>query len=628
MLDIIRQHSQSWGVKLLFGLIVLVFVFWGVGSFTNNSANILAKVNDRTITIQDFLQEYEKRLETLRQQRPNLTSEDIRAMQFKKQVFDAMINQELILQLAQKEGITVSDVELRDAIMHMPVFLNEAQQFDKDRYQSLLQANRMTPAQFEAGFAQDLKTRKVQEYLTLAGTVSEQEARDFFLFAREQARMDYILFDQNEYLDQVKPSEEQITAYYNAHKDDFAIPAKIKIDYLRLTPETLAPREDVDETAIADYYASHPGEFMQEEQIKARHILIKVDENAPAKEVARAKKKIEDIRARYDKGTPFAQLAATYSQGPSRVQGGDLGWFPRGRMVPAFEEAAFALKKGEVSQPVKTAFGFHLIQVEDRKPAGKSPLETVHDDIRVKLAQEQAADSIQDVLDQALELIITGEDLDQVSETLGIDVQTTDFFTQATGPTGLKLSDEAVGTLFGLMQDETTQAPILLEDGYLLAKKVAEEPAHTLELDKAKPRIIAALKQEGAKAIALEKAKQALADLLAHPHKDMGHKVQTSESFGRQGFIPGLGMNPELVEKVFATTDTTWLDTTFPVTNGVVLARLNQRIKPDTDAWDKEASYWTMTLEQARKQELFTALLNSLRAKATIAIMNEKVLED
>jgi peptidyl-prolyl cis-trans isomerase D len=161
-----------------------------------------------------------------------------------------------------------------------------------------------------------------------------------------------------------------------------------------------------------------------------------------------------------------------------------------------------------------------------------------------------------------------------------------------------------------------------------LAKKVAEEPAHTLELDKAKPRIIAALKQEGAKAIALEKAKQALADLLAHPHKDMGHKVQTSESFGRQGFIPGLGMNPELVEKVFATTDTTWLDTTFPVTNGVVLARLNQRIKPDTDAWDKEASYWTMTLEQARKQELFTALLNSLRAKATIAIMNEKVLED
>ena len=106
MLDIIRQHSQSWGVKLLFGLIVLVFVFWGVGSFNNNSANILAKVNDRTISIQDFLQEYEKRLENLRQQRPNLTSEDIQAMHFKQQVFDSMINQELLGQLAEQEGIS------------------------------------------------------------------------------------------------------------------------------------------------------------------------------------------------------------------------------------------------------------------------------------------------------------------------------------------------------------------------------------------------------------------------------------------------------------------------------------------------------------------------------------------
>jgi peptidyl-prolyl cis-trans isomerase D len=161
-----------------------------------------------------------------------------------------------------------------------------------------------------------------------------------------------------------------------------------------------------------------------------------------------------------------------------------------------------------------------------------------------------------------------------------------------------------------------------------LAKKVAEEPAHTLELDKAKPRIIAALKQEGAKAIALEKAKETLARILAEPDKAPEAKVHTSEPFGRQGFIPGLGMNPQLVEKVFAAKDNTWIDSTFSVTNGVVLARLNQRIQPDAEAWDKEASYWTMTLEQARKQELFTALLNSLRAKATIALMNEKVLED
>ena len=627
MLDIIRQHSQSWGVKLLFGLIVLVFVFWGVGSFNNNSANVLAKINERTITIQDFLQQYEQRLESLRQQRPNLSSEDIRAMQFKQQVFDAMINQELLSELAEKEGVTISDVELRNAIMHMPVFLNEDKRFDKDRYQSLLQANRMTPAQFETGFAQDLKTRKIREYLTLAGTVSEQEARDFFLFAREQARIDYILFNQTEYLDQVKPTDGQILTYYDAHKDDFAVPTRIKIDYLRLSPETLAAREEIPEPAIEAYYTAHTGEFKQEEQVKARHILIKLAEDAAEDDVQEARKKIEDILAKYKKGTPFAELATTLSEGPSKAQGGDLGWFTKGRMVPAFENAAFELEKGQVSEPVRTPFGFHLILVEDRKPEGISPLDNVRDDIRLKLAQEQAADSIQDALDQVLEMLITGEDIAKAGESLDVDIETTDFFTQANGPRTIKLPSEAVGTLFALMDGETTQAPILLEDGYLLAKKVSEEPAHTMEMDKVKPRIISALKQEGAKAIALEKANNELAELLKKPDTDLGDRVQTSEPFGRQGFIPGLGMNPELVEKAFGSTETSWFDTTFPVTTGVVLAKVNERIKPDTEAWDKESSYWTMTLEQARKQELFTALLNSRRAQATIEIMNQRVLE-
>jgi peptidyl-prolyl cis-trans isomerase D len=628
MLDIIRQHSQSWGVKLLFGLIVLVFVFWGVGSFTNDNVNILAKVNERVITVQDFMQEYESRLEALRQQRPNLSSEDIRAMQFKQQVFNAMIDQELLSELADKEGVMVSDVELRNAIMNMPVFLNEAEQFDRDRYQSLLQANRMTPAQFESSFAQDLKTSKIREYFTLPGMISEEEARDFFLFAREQARIDYVLFNQADYVDQVTPSPEQITAYYEDHKDELAVPTKIQVEYLLLSPETLAAGEEIPEPAIEAYYAAHTDEFMQEEQVQARHILIKVPEDAGDEEVNTARKQIEEILAKYKKGASFEDLATTFSQGPSRAQGGDLGWFSKGHMVPEFEQAAFDLEKGQVSEPIRTAFGFHLILVEDRMPEGISPLDKVRDDIRIKLAEDQAADSIQDALDQVLEMVITGEDLDKAGESLNVDIKTTDFFTQAEGPREIEIPSEAVGTLFALMDGETTQAPILLEDGYLMAKKVAEDAAHTLEIDAVKPRIVSALKQEGAKAIAQEKAKTELAQRLKESKTSLDDQIKTSEAFGRQGFIPGLGMNPELVEKVFSTEDTNWFDTTFPVTTGVVLARVNERIKPDTEAWDKESSYWTMTLEQARKQELFSALLDALRAQATIEVLNQRVLEN
>ncbi len=628
MLDIIRQHSQSWGVKLLFGLIVLVFVFWGVGSFTSNNATILAKVNEHTITIQDFLQEYEQRLETLRQQRPNLSSEAIRAMGFKQQVFNAMINQMLLSELADNQGVKVSDVELRNAIMHLPVFLNQDKHFDKDRYQSLLRANRMTPAQFETGFAQDLKTRKIQDAFTLASTVSEQEAKDFFLFARQQARIDYLLFNQADYLQQVKPTKEQITGYYESHKDQFTVPPQIRIDYLHLSPETLASRETIPEPVITAYYKAHTKEFRQEEEVKARHILIKLAEDAADKDVKKAQAAINKVLASYKKGTSFAQLATTFSEGPSKVQGGDLGWFGRGRMVPAFEKAAFALQKGQVSEPVRTPFGLHLILVEDRKPEGIKSLDEVHDTIRLKLAQEQAADTLQDTLDQALERIITGQDVTSTGSSLEIPVKTSGLFTQATGPENLKLPEEALQTLFALTTNATTQVPILLEDGYLLATKVAEEPPHTLDIALVQPRILQILKQEGARAIAQEKAKTQLAELLENPSQDPGDRVQTSEPFGRQGFIPGLGMNPDLVAAAFKAKPDTWFDTTFPVTQGVILARLNQHIKPDQAAWDKEASYWTMTLEQAHKQELLTALLKALRAQATIEILNQRVLEN
>ncbi len=631
MLDLIRQQSQSWGVKLLFGLIVLVFVFWGVGSFNSKSANILATVNERTITIQNFLQEYEKRLETFRQQRPNVSSEEIRTMHFKQQVLDSMINQELLSELAAKYDIRVSDVELRDAILHMPVFLNKDKQFDKDRYTSLLQANRMDPAQFETGYAHDLTVQKVQDYLTLAGTIDEKEVKDFFRFAREQARIDYILYNQDQFTDQVKPAEKDITAYYDAHKETFAVPAKMKIAYLLLSPDTLADRQDIPEEKIDAYYAAHTKNFQQEAMVKARHILIKLAEDASKEAEARAKKTMATVLAKYRQGTSFEELAKKYSQGPSGIDGGDLGWFARGRMEPTFEKAAFDLEKGQVSDPVRTPFGYHLILVEDRKAEGLKPLEEVRNDIRHILAREQAENVIQDTLDQALELVVTGDGLEKAAQALGLNLQDTDFFTQADGPRDIKIPSEAVATLFDLQDKEVTQAPILLEDGYLLAQRMEKEPAHTRALEKVRGRIVTALKEEGAQAIALEKAKKDLALILKDPARAdtlFGSQIKRSETFGRQGFIPNLVMQPKLVEQAFAADTNTWMNDAYPVTNGVVLAKLNARILPSDEDWNKEKTYWSASLEQVRKQEMFMALVQTLRQQATIKILNQRVLED
>ena len=409
------------------------------------------------------------------------------------------------------------------------------------------------------------------------------------------------------------------------------MPANIQIAYLLLSPETMAAEQNIPENDIAAYYAAHTKDFIQEEMVKARHILIKVKEDAPKDIEAKAKKTIDAVLAKYKKGASFEELAKKYSEGPSKISGGDLGWFGKGRMVPEFEKATFALEKGEISGPVRTPFGYHLILVEDRKPAGTKPFEDVKEEIRLKLAKDQASDTLQDSLDKALELVVTGNNLDQAAQTLGLSVETTDFFTQAQGPQEIKVPAEAIATVFDLEENEITQTPILLEDGYLLAQRLAEKPAHILALDKVKGSIIASLKQEGAKAIAQEKAKNDLAKLLKNPQntdKTLASRIKTSEAFGRQGFVPGLGMQPELVEQAFAGTPSTWLSTTYPVTTGVILARLNTRILPSAEDWDKEKNYWATSLEQARKQEIFMSLVETLRQQATINILNQRVLEN
>lgn len=633
MLDGMRRNASSWIIKVLFAVIIIVFIFaFGMGGFQGDRAQVLAYVNDQAIMIQDFERLYERRVRALRDQNPNVSTEDLAKAQFKRQVFDTMVNTQLLLAEAQRLGLGVSDAELIGYIRDVPVFQNEQNQFDKTRYEAVLSGQRMNPGDYESEVARSIMLDKLRRSLDLAVVSSEAEARDLFNYAKEQVVMDYVLYAWKDFASAVKPSDEEVASWYENNKERFRRPPLANFALLPVTPATLAkPAEVTDEEAKA-YYEANTDEFKQPAQAKARHILIKVDQNAQADEVEKTRKDILGIRARVLKGESFADLAREHSQGPSSVKGGDLGWFPRGAMVGPFDEAAFTLPLNTVSAPVRTQFGWHLVLVEERKPGGLQSLEEALSGIKRTLAEERATTRLQDALDQALEQVAAGDGLQQVGKDIGVDVTATGLVSRDQFASRLGLDAEIAGSIFDLTLGQATDTPVAIADGYMLAAKTEVKPSEVPPLEEVKDKAREALVREQAMDLAKEKAASVLESLrepatAVSAAQALAGQLQTSEPIGRRGFIPGLGMNPILVEAAFTKPAGEWLEEAFPVSDGYVLARPGKRIEPTDEEWAAEKDFWLMNLQRSQEDAMFQAYLTELRDKAEFRLVTPQLLE-
>jgi peptidyl-prolyl cis-trans isomerase D len=632
MLDILRQGAQSWGIKILFGIIIAVFVLaFGMDRSQTDRATVLATVNDSPIQFQPFQERLQRSLELARSQNPGLTPEVLAQMGFKRQILEQMIIEELMLQQAAKLGLSVSKEELAKEIHLIPAFQSEGNVFDPASYQDVLRANNLTPGKFESEYMRGMVMDKLQTYVGLPGRLGEGQARDFHTYGRSTAVISYLVYPWERYQDQVNATDERIAEYYESRKANYAVPARAKIQYLLLTPETLADTQAVSIEEREAFYAENKERFKVEEQVMARHLLVRVDEDAEAAEVEKAMAIIQSAQADLKAGKSFAEVAAKYTEDPSGTQtGGELGWFGRGRMVKPFEDAAFGLAKGAVSEPVRTQFGFHLINVEDVKAEGYEEFQSVEQDIAGLIAQDRAADTLQDRLDQALELILAGESLETAAQTIGLRLaaRESDFFTRTQGPVELPgLSPENVQILFDLPQDLTTQSPLPIADGYLLATKSVQVAESTRPLEEVKAEIIAAIIREEALKMAKAAADQDL-ELLLKGETPADAAPVESEPFGRQGTISGLGMNQMLAVKAFETELGTWLPESYAFPQGYVLAQAVKVTPPSEEEWAAEKDLWLSSLNQRAQEQTLQAFIADLRAKADVRIPNPALLDN
>lgn len=626
MLDSIRQNSQSWGVKLAFALIVVVFVFWGVGSMNgpSNSA-VLATVNDTAIMMPEFKRAYELQMNSIKARFPGIDEAQFKQLRIGQQVLQGLVARTLLLQEAERLGMTVTPVELKTEIASISLFQNAQGEFDPEVYKQMLAAQGMSAGSFERQFKEDLLTQKVRENAAISASVSDEEAREAFVYASEKRSMDYIMYSAVDFFTKATVTDDDIKAFYETNIGRYAVPAQVVIKYLAINPQGLASTVTVDEAAAETYFADNQSAFSKEEQADASHILIKLDENASAEAVATATKKIEKVLKLARSGKDFGKLAEKYSEGPSASTGGALGTFSRGQMVKPFEDAVFAMKDGEVSEPIRTQFGLHIIKLNKLEKARISAFEEVKGQIMTKLAEDQAADKVTDTLDVVMEQMLSGKSLEDIAKEQKLTVVTSPEFSRDQAPVAVGVTKESAEELFFVPSGTTVDTPLEANGGYIVARVESSKPESSMPLEQVSASIKEQLVADKSIELAFEAAKAASANVLAG-NLDGQPKVQTTPLVERKGFVPGVGSAEEVVKAVFEADGKKWMGP-YKAPAGAVFVRLNSVDQPSEKVWLAAKAEVRKALLQRKKQQMEQSFVKSLADKAEVIIKNNEFID-
>lgn len=629
MLDFIRDNAQSWVVKIIFALIIFVFVFWGVGNIQQEQFGVLAIMDNEKIMVNEVAEAEMQQLEMLKARMPNLTEQQLRSLGIRQQVFQRLIMEKLLQNEADKLGLVATKVELLQEASKNSAFLNEKGQFDPERYKAILLANRMSPAAYEAGVSKEIVLRKLQDYVQLASKVDPKSARERFELAGETRTIRYLPFKSADYLDKVQVSDAEIQEYYSKNEAGFMVPTKVKLEYLSLSPATLSKGLEVSEEEITEYYDNNKDTlFSLPERVKARHILIALPDGADESAVKEAESKIQGLLKDLKDGKDFAALAKANSQDGSAAEGGELGWLQRGDTVEAFDAMLFTLKPGEISEPVRTQFGFHLIKAEEVQPAGTKSLADAKDEIKAALSQDKGKNLVLDAQLKASDALANGLTFEQIVEELKVEPQKTDLISKEEAAALLALRPDMVDQLDLLTTDHSLlDVPIPTTDGYALIKLEELQPAHVEPLEAVKARITDTLRAQGAARLARQDAQEALKEFNGQAVPPAFASIVVESEPVRRDMQPqALPGSSELVAAVFKAKNSDWFADVFNVTDGAVIAAKG-RVEPvDPAQWEQVSETVINSIEDARRQELFQIYLEELLRLHPVEIVNQEFL--
>ncbi|MDX1548981.1 MAG: SurA N-terminal domain-containing protein [Lysobacter spongiicola] len=581
MLQNLRDKTTGWVATVIIGLMIIPFAFFGLDQYMvqrsdTTVANIKAPPTwwssapsfwpvsvlwrHEEVTVDEFRNRFEQvRQQRRAEQADAFDNEAFQSRETKLEVLDTLIDQQVQAMAAEQAGIVVSDAMVRNAIQQVPAFQLEGR-FDPQRYQLALASQNQTPAQFEQIIRDSLQQSLVAAAVAGSNFVTTSELDRLIRLMGERRDATVLLVPPPEQAEPVSVTDEQVQAWYEAHAAEYRAPETVTIEYFELTADSL-PAPPVDEQALRERYEEQRSQMGEQEERLASHILVEVADDADEAAWDAAREEAAQLaeRAR-TASTDFSALAAEHSDDPgSRNSGGDLGWIGRGMMPGEFEEALFGMEQGEVSAPVRTDFGWHVVQLRDVRTGGEmASFEELRDTLALEQAEADREESFSEVAGQVVDAVLSDPNtLQTAAEVAGAEIRRLGPFSRESAE-GLAAQPEILREAFSStrIEDRTASDPIEVAPRHHVWIRVVEHtPESARPLEQVREEVVAAVRADLARKAAAERVEALVKRLEAGETLEA---LAEAESLPAPQSIPGIPRGAPLVaegvsEAIFAT---------------------------------------------------------------------------
>ena len=541
------------------GAMVITFIPGGLTSELTGTpgAGVVAKVNGNDIKSDEVRQTARQMAQQDAQRYGEMASKlmPFLVQQETVRAVDQMINRQVLLSEAGRMGLRVTPEEVKDELQHgryAATFFPGGNFIGQAEYEDMLQRANLTPVKFEHEVGDDILLTKLQALISGSTSVSDAQIHEQFVKENSKVKFDYAVLKQDDLRKGLHPTDEELKAFYESHKANYAnsVPEKRKAKYAVIETGKAAADVQVTPDDLRTYYDQHRDQYRMPEQVKVSHILIKTplpgpDGKVDEKGVAEAQRRAEDLLKQVKNGAKLEDLAQKYSEDPgSAKQGGSLGWIGKGQTVPEFEKAAFSLPKGQTSDLVKSSYGFHIIRVDEKQEAHVKTLDEVKAEIE-PIIKHQKGQQIAQQQAEALLKRAQAQGLDAAAAAQGVPVITSDYFSRKDTLPGLGPATQFMDAVFTATEKSTPDvAPA--SQGLVVFQLLGVKPAATPTFEEIRSRVEEEFKNERSSALLSQKI-QELSDRAKAEHglqraaKEMGATVKSSDFVLPDGQVPDVG---------------------------------------------------------------------------------------
>ena len=508
LMQSIRDRATGWIAWVIVILISIPFALWGINEYLSPTSNVaVAAVNGTDVSINEFQRTYQRQRSQLQSLLGgNFDVNQLDEDRLREEALRQLINDEVVLQEAIANGMRIGDQQLAHAIQGQELFQRDGI-FSEDVYQLWLRNQGYSPGGFEADLKRSMLAEQLVAGIAASAIVTKHDLENAVRLQGQKRTLETLTVPVTRFGD-VQVDDAAVRAHYEANQVDYVSPEQVKLKYIEVSRDAIAAGINVDDEELRAAYEQRKADFQTAEQREASHILLTLDDAADDAAVAAARERLEEFKSQLDSGASFDELAREYSEDPgSARQGGSLGTISRGVMDPAFENAVFELAVGEVSDPVRSAFGLHLIKVDAINASKLPSFDEVSDKMRAEYQKDKAEQEFVDRVDTMATLAFENPDsLDALADALGLISSVSDWISPlAAVNSGIGRNPAVLAAAFNadVLQDGFNSEPIELDPSRVIVLRVAEHrPSRQESLEESRERIERVLAAKEARKLA------------------------------------------------------------------------------------------------------------------------------